>query len=285
MSISSHLEMKYPRETNMALNHAAARSLFFVTRYFVPISLSVITAALTTKWGKTVCLVPIGSVCKTVGPLELAFFNVVGIASNFLLLLRVYALYNRNKWILGYLSSIVAIQFAASICIGAFPGSGPLLLPPIDIAAFQEYAATILELIYGVSIVGLIMAKGWKDRSLNGLRDRGGVIRIMVRDSIIYFLVIFSTMFIWLCVGIFAPLGLKFVNAYLVSIMINRLTINLHRSVKGNHGTSLTPSGVQIPFPLAWMINTQDYSSSSDIDNGVIDDLGDLALSHESQGI
>ncbi|KAF8463027.1 hypothetical protein JB92DRAFT_3067908 [Gautieria morchelliformis] len=282
----------------MALNHAAAGSLFFVTRYFVPISLSVITAALTTKWGKTVCLVPIGSVCKTVGPLELAFFNVVGIASNFLLLLRVYALYNRNKWILGYLSSIVAIQFAASICIGAFPGSGPLLLPPIDIAAFQgcfflpsarlknaEYAATILELIYGVSIVGLIMAKGWKDRSLNGLRDRGGVIRIIVRDSIIYFLVIFSTMFIWLCVGIFAPLGLKFVNAYLVSIMINRLTINLHRSVKGNHRTYLTSSAVPHNAVPTWMINTQDYSSRSDIDNGVISDVGDLAFSHESQGI
>ncbi|KAF8524991.1 hypothetical protein JB92DRAFT_2878012 [Gautieria morchelliformis] len=292
MSISSHLEMK---DKHMALNHAAAGFLFFITRYFFPICLSVIAAAATTKWGEAVCLVSSGSFCKTVGPLQFAIFTVVGTASSILLLLRVYALYNRNKWILGYLSLVILIQFAVSILLSAFSDHGLLPMPPIDLPVFQgcllpppvrlkngEFAPIILELTYDVSIIGLIIAKSWKDRSLNGLRDRGGILRIIVRDGIIYFLVIFSTMFSWLCVGIFAPIGLKFVNAYLLSIMINRLTINLHRSVKGNHRTSLTPSAVQLP---TWMINTQDYSSSSDIDNVVIDDLRDLAPSHESQGI
>ncbi|KAF8525015.1 hypothetical protein JB92DRAFT_2878574 [Gautieria morchelliformis] len=267
MSIFSHLEMKY-----------VSGFLFFVTRYFVPISLSVITSG----------------TCKTVGPLEPAFLTVIVIASSILLLLRVYALYNCNKWILGYLSSIIAIQFAASICVSTFPGRGPLPMPPIDLPVFQgcfflpsarlksgAYAPVVLELIYDVSIVALIMANSWKDRSLNGLRDRGGILRVIVKDGIIYFLVIFSTMFIWLCVGIFAPEH----HNYLVSIMINRLTINLHRSVKNNHGTYLTPSAVLHGAVPTWMMNTQDYSSRSDIDQAVISDLGDLALSHESQGI
>ncbi|KAF8526742.1 hypothetical protein JB92DRAFT_2871310 [Gautieria morchelliformis] len=278
MSISSHLEMKYPRETNMALNHAAAGFLFYVTRYYVPIGLSVITASVTTN-------------CKTVGPLGPAFLTVIVIASSILLLLRVYALYNRNKWILGYLGSVIVIQLAVCIFVFTFPGRGSLPMPPIDIPVFQacvnhgEFAPIILELMYDVSIVALIIAKTWKDRSLDGgLRYRGWISRIIFRDGIIYFLVIFSTMFTWLWMGLFAPfcfellniyqIGLKFVNAYpsevLVPIMINRLTIHLHRSVKSNYRTSLTPSAVQIPFLPTWMINTQDYSSGGDIDNAAI---------------
>ncbi|KAF8524978.1 hypothetical protein JB92DRAFT_1351070 [Gautieria morchelliformis] len=156
--------------------------------------------------------------CKTVGPLELAFFTVVLIASSILLLLRVYALYNRNKWILGYLSSAILIQFAVCILISAFSGHGLLPRPSVDLPVFQgclyppparlkngTLVPVILELAYDVSIIGLIIAKSWKDRSLNGLRDRGGILRIIVKDGIIYFLVIFSTMFTWLCLGLFAP--------------------------------------------------------------------------------
>ncbi|KAF8524993.1 hypothetical protein JB92DRAFT_2878067 [Gautieria morchelliformis] len=259
MSISSHLEMKY-----------VAGFLFYVTRYYVPISLSVITAVVTTKWDEAP-----------------AFLIVVVIASNILLLLRVYALYNRSKWIFGYLSSVIVIQFAVATLVSAFSDES-LPVPPIDIAVFQEYTPLILELTLDVSIVALIIAKSWKDRSLNGLRDQGVILRIVVKDGIIYFLVIFSTMFIRLCMGLFAPPALKVVNAGLVSIMINRLTINLHRSVKGNRGTSLTLSAVPhttVPFLPTWMINTQDYSSSSDIDKAAIRDVGDLALFRESQGI
>ncbi|KAF8468752.1 hypothetical protein JB92DRAFT_3058759 [Gautieria morchelliformis] len=249
MSMSSHLEMKYPPETNMALNHAAAGFLFFVTRYFVPICLSVITA---------------------VSLLELVFFMMVATASSILLLRNmVYALYNRNKCILGYLSSVILIQFAVAILISAF-SVGLLPMPPIDLPVFQALAPLIREQTYDVSILALIIAKRWKNKSLNELRDRGGILRIIVKDGIMYFLtfsVIFSTMFIWLCVDLFAP----YVNAYLVSIMINRLTIHLHLSVKASLPT--------------WMISTRDYSSSRDIDEAAIRDLGDLTLSHESQGI
>jgi hypothetical protein len=38
--------------------------------------------------------------------------------------ISVYALYNRNKWILGYLSSIIVIQFALSLVVCTFPGGG-----------------------------------------------------------------------------------------------------------------------------------------------------------------
>ncbi|KAF8510526.1 hypothetical protein JB92DRAFT_2831522 [Gautieria morchelliformis] len=100
------------------------------TRYYDPICLSVITYANTTRWGE--------AACKTVGPLEpLGFLTVVLTASSILLLLRVYALYNRNKWILGCLSSVIAIQFALSIFVFIFPGGGPLPMPQIDLPVFQ----------------------------------------------------------------------------------------------------------------------------------------------------
>ncbi|KAF8532322.1 hypothetical protein JB92DRAFT_1313531 [Gautieria morchelliformis] len=301
-------EVRYIWSSRVSL----AGFLFFVTRYYVPICLSVITSALTTKWSEAVCLVPIGSLCfllcfscKAVGPLEpVGFLTVVVTSSSILLLLRVYALYNRNKWILGYLSSVIVIHFSLSIFFFTFPGGGPFPMPPIDLPVFQgclylpsprtkngPLAPIALELIYDASIVVLIVAKSWKDRSLSGLGNRSGILRNIVKDGIIYFLVIFSTMFTWLCLGLFAPLGLKLVNAHpstvLIAIMINRLTISLHRSVKSNTRTSLTLSAVPQnagPFLPTWMINTQDYSSV-DINKVVISDLGDLAPSHESQGI
>ncbi|KAF8516978.1 hypothetical protein JB92DRAFT_2907582 [Gautieria morchelliformis] len=281
-----------------AVNRAPAGFLFFVTRYFVPICLSVITAG----------------TCKIVGPVEPGFWTVIVIASGILLLLRVYALYSRNKWTLGYLSSVIVIQFAVSIFVFTFRGHGRKFRQ-IDLPVFQgclflpsaslnngALAPVILELMYDVSIVALIIAKSCEDRSLNGLRDRGAILRIIVKDGIIYFLVIFFTILIWLCgLGFFVGPGLRLVSSRqtdgsansLVSIMINRFTIHLHRSVKSNHGTSLTPSAhddkaiiaCHVNAVLTWMINTQDYSSRSDIDNAVISDLGDLALFHESQGI
>jgi hypothetical protein len=36
----------------------------------------------------------------------------------------VYALYNRNKWVLGYLGSLAVIQFALAIVVSSFPGGG-----------------------------------------------------------------------------------------------------------------------------------------------------------------
>ncbi|KAF8484136.1 hypothetical protein JB92DRAFT_1625597 [Gautieria morchelliformis] len=179
-------EVRYIWSSRISL----AGFLFFVTRCFVPISLSVITAAATTKWGDAV-----------LGHLELAFFTVVLIASSILLLLRVYALYNRSKWILCYLSSVILIQFVVCTLLSGFSDHGLLPMPPIDIPVFQgclypppsrpkngTLAPVIVEIAYDVSIIGLIMAKGWKDRSLNGLRDRGGILRIIVKDGIIYFL-------------------------------------------------------------------------------------------------
>ncbi|KAF8489755.1 hypothetical protein JB92DRAFT_2835992 [Gautieria morchelliformis] len=204
-----------------------------------------------------------------------------------------------TKW--SEAASVIAIQFSLGVVLFTFLGSGPLPLPPIDHPVFQAclftpsprigngpLAPIVLELMYDVSVVGLIMAKSWKDRSLNGMMGRGGILRSIVKDGVIYFLVIFSTMFTLLCMSLFAPGLLKLINAHLVAIMINRLTINLHRSVKSKAQTSLTPRAVPHsagPFIPTWMINTQDYSSSGDIDTTATSDMGDLAPSHESQGI
>ncbi|KAF8510534.1 hypothetical protein JB92DRAFT_2831528 [Gautieria morchelliformis] len=127
----------------------------------------------------------------------------------------------------------------------------PDLLIPLKNA---PRAPIFLELMYDASIVGLIIAKSWKDRSLNGMRGRGRNLQtVTVRTRITNFE---------------DQLALKLVNAH-------------------NTQTSLTPSTVRQnvgPFLPTWMINTQHYSSG-DIDKAVIGDLGELAPSHESQGI
>ncbi|KAF8525009.1 hypothetical protein JB92DRAFT_3109197 [Gautieria morchelliformis] len=288
-------------DKHMALNHALASFLFFVVRSLVLWTFSIVmssrpdissqSASATTKWGEAAAAFPCSLLILDLKLQNIGPFRAWG--------------FHRDWYRIQYSTPSTCICVVQSTFVYAFPGHGPLPAPPIDVPAFQgclylpsprlkdgAYTPFILELTFDVSIIGLIMAKSWKDRSLNGLMEQGGILRIIVKDGIIYFLVIFSTMFIWLCMVLFAPPGLKLVNSgssnVLISIMINRLTINLHRSVKGNYGTSLTPSAVQhnaVPTLPTWMINTQVYNSSSDIDRAVISDVGDLSLSHESQRI
>ncbi|KAF8591829.1 hypothetical protein K439DRAFT_1626340 [Ramaria rubella] len=159
----------------------------------------------------------------------LGLLTVALIVSGTLLLLRIYAIYNRSVIVLGYLGALIASQVAVSIYLFTFPGSTVLPLPPINTPAFHgclyipsprlglwASSVLVLELVYDVSVFCLIAIKAWKAMSFNTL-GLHGLMYLLIKDGAMYFLVIFSFILLWFMMDMLAPEGLKCINALYVS--------------------------------------------------------------------
>ncbi|KAF8508101.1 hypothetical protein BU17DRAFT_100040 [Hysterangium stoloniferum] len=150
----------------------------------------------------------------------------------------VYALYDRNIYVLVYLSALLLGTVGVGIWEVSFPGGGQLRLhyqrinelkgcafmPSLDLGPL---ASTFLaaDLAFDVSVFILTMLKTrrslWSDKNLPLLRRLG-------QDGA---LAISSSVCIWLFMVIFAPWQVKWMNALptfcLMATMINRLTISI----------------------------------------------------------
>jgi len=158
-----------------------------------------------------------------------------------LLILRVYALYDRNIYILVYLSALLLGTIGVGIWEVSFPGGGQLhlhyqrinelqgcaFMPSLGLGPLASSFLTAY-LAFDVSIFILTMLKTrrslWADKSLPLLRRLG-------QDGALYFLAISSSVSIWLFMVIFAPWQMKWMNALptfcLMATMITRLTISI----------------------------------------------------------
>ncbi|TFY72255.1 hypothetical protein EVG20_g767 [Dentipellis fragilis] len=88
----------------------------------------------------------------------------------------------------------------------------------------------------------------------------GHMLRIVQRDGIVYFFVLFSSNLIWLLLALYAPPGRKYIQTQpaliISSIMINRITLNLKRGGRKqiiNYGLSSDPEG---DHTLPWSVKT-----------------------------
>ncbi|KLO12087.1 hypothetical protein SCHPADRAFT_941492 [Schizopora paradoxa] len=179
-----------------------------------------------------------------------------------ILTLRVSALYSQSKFVLAYLLLLLFVQLAVGLWTLSRPGSGPLPLPPVDLDAFTgcfyvsapnltkiSTGCLWIEIAFDLSVFGLTLA-----RTLRAVADDEalGLVRTVFRDGILYFLVIFSTNLVWALMVIFAPVGLKYINAepsvILVVIMINRLTLNLRSRLVPS--SAITSSYAQNSSPI-----------------------------------
>ncbi|KAF8577322.1 hypothetical protein K439DRAFT_1664259 [Ramaria rubella] len=184
------------------------------------------------------------SVCKKFVPFEPFGFGIPLIAvPGFLLILRVYALYGRNFYVLVYLAVLLLAQVTVGIWQFAFPGGGPVMFPDVPGPVFHGclYTAApslgaaagaylVVDLFFDVSIFALTMARTWKAF----WNHRGpGLLRRISQDGAVYFVMIFTLNSVWLFMVLFATPTLKYINALpaimLDVTMINRLTMSLRR--------------------------------------------------------
>ncbi|TDL23995.1 hypothetical protein BD410DRAFT_131785 [Rickenella mellea] len=159
---------------------------------------------------------------------------------------RTYALYERNKFVLCGLGFILVGQLAYSsllvsagkpIAIPSNPAFNPCVLDGDHHLGKWAQTLGVIPLIFDAVVLVLTIGRLVKI-------NRGvPTMQILLRDGVIYFLVIFSSNFTWVLMNFFAPPNyqqtLTTFCSFITVIMVSRLTINLR--------TSVSP-----PPPIAW---------------------------------
>ncbi|KAF4616034.1 hypothetical protein D9613_011370 [Agrocybe pediades] len=160
------------------------------------------------------------------------------------MILRVYALYGRSNYILGFLGVLWTVQIILS-SIGINTGFAVPLPPGLVGCIFSGSnplfpAIWVTPLITDTFIFALTM---WRTRSyINSRRTRNSVptLQLFMRDGLMYFLAIFSANLLNMLLFFLAPQDLKALAAsfsqLLTATMVSRLVLNL-RSLSVHEGT------------------------------------------------
>ncbi|KAJ7243179.1 hypothetical protein B0H12DRAFT_837400 [Mycena haematopus] len=169
---------------------------------------------------------------------------LIVVPAEVVLLLRIYALTNRNKYLCAFLVSIIVVECIIVFYAMSLPGTNHALnLPHIPIDSFRvcilfsepkmDTAYLSTSLAFDCIVLAITLAFTAANNAPH--RTRSGVILRTIRwDGTMYFCVILSGNVVWMALAINARPGLKFMNAqpsmYLTSIMINRLTLSVRKT-------------------------------------------------------
>ncbi|KAG9082100.1 hypothetical protein FRC06_005225 [Ceratobasidium sp. 370] len=196
--------------------------------------------------------------------------------TNMIMTLRVHALW-QNKWVLGYLCSLCAIQVAMWGYVLA--NSEPVSYPIID-GIFHGCILTgkpsfgnkwqmwlFAYVVFDSSVFALVLAK-----TLRYSREtHSPLIKTLRNDGTAYFIVIFTVNVVWLVMTFRADEPLKNINehfSHLVSVVLmSRLTIHL-RSEGDKHRSQ--PWQPTRPLPCARGMRHHSNSLSGPPDPGMI---------------
>ncbi|EJD01519.1 uncharacterized protein FOMMEDRAFT_148003 [Fomitiporia mediterranea MF3/22] len=163
---------------------------------------------------------------------------ISNVASGSTLSLRVYALYGRAWWVVAVLLPV----FVAEIALEgwAVAGGVPAQLPPGVVGCIltgkpsegDKFAAFwIGQLVFPTLIFIMTLARAVRLQRFGSVK--GSLINVMLRDGVMYFLVIFSANLANVVTYSVAPEDLKFANApftnVITTLMICRLMLNLRR--------------------------------------------------------
>ncbi|KAF8510935.1 hypothetical protein BU17DRAFT_97680 [Hysterangium stoloniferum] len=159
------------------------------------------------------------------------------------LILRTYAIFGRNKWILVVLVPVLVAEFALQIYVSTI--GAPVPLPPPFIGCIETGSANtgnqfsifwICELVFPTLVFLLTLLRGIIFYKTGRISGSGNLFSIIMRDGIAYFFVIFIINLANVVMYSVAPADLKAINATLsalmTEIMICRLMLNL-RDVAG----------------------------------------------------
>ncbi|KAF9547692.1 hypothetical protein CPC08DRAFT_769395 [Agrocybe pediades] len=139
-----------------------------------------------------------------------------------IMILRVYALYGRSNWILGFLGFLWALQIVLS-SVGIKTGFA-VPLPPGLVAAIW-----VTPLITDTCIFALTM---WRTRAYLVRRSTGTpTLQLFMRDGFLYFFAILAANLLNMLLFFIAPADLRAIAAsfsqLLTSTMVSRLVLNL----------------------------------------------------------
>ncbi|KAJ7637242.1 hypothetical protein DFH06DRAFT_1219192 [Mycena polygramma] len=212
--------------------------LFLMNRY-CPMAFSVITlfAYVSPLWTYDV-----SAICNRFAIVEWLQTLLIVVPAEVVLLLRVSALTNKNKYLFTLLVSIIIAECVVVFYAMSLPGTNnALILPHIPIDSFHvcilfsdpkmdtAYLSTSIAfdcIVFAVTIACTVNSHSYRSPS--------SILQTIRWDGTLYFCVILSGNVVWMALAINARPGLKLMNAqpsmYLTSIMINRLTLSVRKT-------------------------------------------------------
>ncbi|TFK21378.1 hypothetical protein FA15DRAFT_82543 [Coprinopsis marcescibilis] len=211
--------------------------LYAVNRYITPMGYVVIIVSFHQPW-------PI-DVCDRYILFPEAFKLVTSAAIGVIFVLRVHAIYYRDLRVTSSAGAVLFIQLAVKIW--AFTDGTRLILPDGLVGCIlvgkthSRIAFTwIAELIFDTMILALTL---WRTILLYR-RQRASPLslyKLVIRDGVVYFGVIFAANLANVLVFMLAPPDLKAINAsfstLITSLMVSRLILNLKSALLKANGT------------------------------------------------
>jgi len=191
---------------------------------------------------------------------------ILNISTGITLSIRTYALYGKKKWIISCLSPFLLAEVAVEAW--AVSGGVPVPLP-------NGYSGCILtgkstqgdrfaafwvgQLVFPMVIFILTIAKGaslYRDGT-----GRNRVLEVMLRDGLMYFLVIFLANLVNVITYVVSPPDLQAVNApfsnMITALIICRLILNLRANPSDNVShTNMLYTGGSLPN---WMVTPKHF--------------------------
>jgi len=184
------------------------------------------------------------------------------------LILRTYAIYGKNTWILVILIPALIAEVGLQIFVSTIGATVPL--PPGFIGCIETGRADtgnqfiifwICELVFPTLVFLLTLFRGFLYKK-HGQTSSGRLFSVIMRDGVAYFFVIFLVNLTNVICYVVAPADLKAVNATLsalmTEIMICRLILNL-RDVAGQpQHASMVAAEVTSTFVATERYDTKD---------------------------
>jgi len=167
---------------------------------------------------------------------------LIVVPAEVVLILRVFALTNRNKHLFAFLFAFVLAECIIVFYAMSLPGTNDALdLPLIAIDAFHVcilYSEPRMDTAYLATTIAfdsIVFAITLFCTLSDAASARASSILQAIRwDGTLYFCVILSGNVVWMALAMYARPGLKFMNSqpsmYLTSIMINRLTLSVRKT-------------------------------------------------------
>jgi hypothetical protein len=212
---------------------SGATVLWFLNRYLSPLGYIVVIVAFhDPSWGPAACN------RYVLFPEVLKIFTATAVGIIFIL--RLYAIYSRSRTILVVFSLLLMLELAVKIY--AFTDGVRLQLPPGLVGCVLTGKSApgarivytwVAELIFDSCVFFSTLYKALQLHRSMAHSTASELLRIFLRDGIMYFAVIFVSNLVTTVIFVSAPPDLKVINAsfstLITSLMVSRLMLNLRQ--------------------------------------------------------
>ncbi|KLO13131.1 hypothetical protein SCHPADRAFT_997570 [Schizopora paradoxa] len=270
-------------------SRSAVTFLFFMNRYYA-ICVATIASmqAISPLFNETVCKRMIYFQPLAVG-IPLTFFP------NFVIGLRVYALYGRNRALAAFLTLFLLGEFGVALWLYLTPTMFPAVLPGPESVTnsqalhvclatnspkldnLQAAAYQIMQTVYDSCCLGLTLRMTLKESI--GVKSMKSIRQLITKHGIIYYVVVFTLNLSWALMILLATMGLKYTMSgatlALAPVAANRLILSLRRysmsinsidafGVEAKAFVCAPPSGFQMKRRNSW-VGTSTFEVDGDM--------------------